>query len=143
MVTTTDSGFRILEHPSDVGIEAWGATISDAFRQAVGGLVSVIAEPGGIRPSVSAMIEIQAGDPAQLLVRLLSEVLFRFDAERFLTSRLVIRAMSGTGLSGDLLGEPVDPARHILKLDVKAVTYHQLSVSEEGGLVRVRVFLDI
>lgn len=143
MVRSTDSGFRILEHPADVGIEAWGATISDAFRQAVGGLVSVIAEPEGIGASVSAKIGLKAGDPAQLLVRLLSEVLYRFDAERFLTSRLVIRAMSGTSLTGELLGEHLDPARHILKLDVKAVTYHQLSVSEEGGLMKVRVFLDI
>lgn len=143
MVTTTDSGFRILEHPADIGIEAWGATISDAFRQAVGGLVSVITEPEGVRASISAKVEVQAGDPAQLLVRLLSEVLFRFDAERFLTSRLVIHAMSGTALSGELLGEHLDPARHILKLDVKAVTYHQLSVSEDGGMMKVRVFLDI
>lgn len=143
METTVEAGYRILEHPADIGIEAWGTTLSDAFRQAVHALMAVITDPEKVHPSEEREVHLTAEDSGHLLVRLLSEALFHFDAGKFLTSRLSIREMSGTAIAGSLLGETLDPSRHILKLDVKAVTYHQLSVADEGGMVRIRVFLDV
>jgi SHS2 domain-containing protein len=40
-------------------------------------------------------------------------------------------------------GEPLDLERHSTRTDVKAVTYHQLSVRETAEGVVVTVFLDI
>jgi SHS2 domain-containing protein len=40
-------------------------------------------------------------------------------------------------------GEDLDATRHHTRLDVKAVTYHQLDIQEFAGQSRVRVFLDI
>ena len=45
------------------------------------------------------------------------------------------------GLSATARGEPLDPGRHLLKHEVKAITYHELKVSEtsEGWLAEVIV----
>ena len=45
-----------------------------------------------------------------------------------------------TGLE---LGEPIDPARHRLAREVKAVTYHQAWVREADGLWRAQVVFDL
>lgn len=138
-----EAGYRILEHPADLGLEAWGETLSDVFRQAVLALVSVIVDPTVVNREKSRPVHLEATDPDQLLVRLLSEVLFCIDAEGFLARQLVIDEMKGTALKGSLIGEDLDSAKHMFRLDVKAITYHQLSITEKDGLVRARVFVDI
>jgi len=40
-------------------------------------------------------------------------------------------------------GEFIQEQKHRLRIDVKAVTYHQLSVRQEPNGSTVRVFLDI
>jgi SHS2 domain-containing protein len=138
-----EAGFRILEHPSDVGFEAWGETLSDVFRQSVLALLSVIVPEGTVDRSARRTVKLDASDHEQLLVRLLSEVLFCIDAEQFLPAQLVIEELRGTSLRGILVGERVDAAKHSLKIDVKAVTYHQLSIMSKGGVTRARVFVDL
>lgn len=138
-----EAGYRILEHPADLGLEAWGETLSDVFRQSVLALISVIVDPSVVNREKSRPVSLEATDPDQLLVRLLSEVLFCIDAERFIATQLVIDEMKGTALRGSLIGEDLDPEKHVFRLDVKAITYHQLSITEKGGLVRARVFVDI
>ncbi len=137
------AGYRILEHPADLGFEAWGETLSDAFRQSVLALMSVIVDSSTVNRAQRRPVDIQASDPEQLLVRLLSEVLFCLDAEQFVATQLVIDEMKGTALKGALIGESLDPVKHVLALDVKAITYHQLSVMEKGGMVWAKVFVDI
>jgi SHS2 domain-containing protein len=40
-------------------------------------------------------------------------------------------------------GESFDPSRHKYNLEIKAITYHQVSVKEEGGKWEARVIFDI
>ena len=46
-------------------------------------------------------------------------------------------------LHGELTGEAIDPARHELRADVKAVTKHLYEVRLNGGQWKARVVLDI
>ena len=46
-------------------------------------------------------------------------------------------------LRGTLTGEPIDPSRHELRADVKAVTKHLYQVRQENGRWVARVVLDI
>jgi len=43
-----ESGYRILEHPSDVGIEASGPDLREAFRQAAMGMISIVVNPSSV-----------------------------------------------------------------------------------------------
>ena len=42
-----------------------------------------------------------------------------------------------------LQGEPLDPARHPIDTEIKAVTYHQIAVEQVGGRWQARVIFDI
>jgi len=136
-------GHQILEHPADLGIEAWGASFSEALSEAVAGLGGVLVDPSGIVPREERDMKLAADDRETLVVRVLSEVLYRFDADHFVPSGLKTDLEAATAFQGAVVGESLDPSRHQLRLDVKAVTYHQLSVVTSPSECRIRVFLDI
>lgn len=134
--------FTILDHPSDLGIEATGATLADAFASAAAGMMSVIVDPSTVNAVEQRPVHVSASDIGQLLVRWLSEVLYLYDGGRFIACRFDVRQLTATALDAVIHGEMLDLARHRTRLDVKAVTYHQLLIEETTG-ARVRVYLDI
>ena len=135
--------YRIIEHPSDVGIEAEAASIEEAFALAAEGLMSVIVDLPTVTPRESRRIRLPGSDDERLLVRWLGEVLYLYDGMGFVPRRFGITELSDEGLTADVTGEPLDPARHALKLDVKAVTYHGVAVRRSAAGNYVRVYLDI
>ena len=137
------SGFRILDHPADLGIEAFGASLAEAFEQAVAALMSIIIEHPTIDSPEQREVEITASDFEHLLVKWLSEILYLYDGQQFVTARAAIHTLSPTNLRATLYGAPLSLLTHVTKLDVKAVTYHQVLVEESGDGGMVRVYLDI
>jgi SHS2 domain-containing protein len=135
--------FEILEHPSDLGIEARGATMAEAFRNAARGLMSVIAGSSKIESYEERLISIVALDRENLLVRWLTEILFLYDAEKFLTADAKITMMNNTSLKATILGQQFNASNHELKLDIKAITYHKLKVEKLDDIWIARVFVDI
>ncbi|MCK5572103.1 MAG: archease [Bacteroidetes bacterium] len=125
--------FVILDHPADLGIEATGRSLSEAFENAAAGLMSVILDPETVAASESRTIALDGTDREHLLVKWLSEILYLYDGERFAATEFSVMDLGGTSLKATIRGEPFVPGRHISRMDVKAVTYHQLSVEEEPG----------
>ncbi len=137
------SGFLILDHPADLGIEAYGQTLAESFEQAALGLMSVILDPSTVATPETKQVDLDAVDIEQLLVKWLSEILYLYDGQRFVPVRFSISRISPDTLRARVFGEEFCEERHSTRLDVKAITYHQLSVHQDNGGCRVRVFLDI
>lgn len=135
--------FEILEHPSDLGIEAHGSSMQELFENAACGLMSVIAGSSKIGQCHQRSVSMLSIDRENLLVRWLSEILYLFDTEKFLTASTRFEILNDTSLKATLLGEPYDASKHELKLDVKAITYHQLTISDCNGIWTARIFVDI
>jgi SHS2 domain-containing protein len=126
-----------------MGIEAYGNSLKEVFEYAALGLVSIIVDPTTIDPVEQRYVKLKGSDPENLLVKWLSEVLYLYDGQEFLPSDVSIRRLTTRELEAVVTGETVDEAKHVFKMDVKAITYHQLKVEEmEDGCV-VRVFVDI
>jgi len=138
-----EPGYRILEHPADVGIESWGLTFPEALSMAVSGMVSVLIDPATVDPVEQRIIEVSADDNEVLVVRVLSEILFLFDGARFAPKSLHVQSYSEMSVRGFVSGEPLQPMKHEIRLDVKAVTYHQLSVTHLPEGITIKVYLDI
>jgi SHS2 domain-containing protein len=136
-------GYRILEHPSDLGIEASGRSLKEVFEYAALGLVSVIADPATIDPLERRFVAIKGSDYENLLVKWLSELLYLYDGEQFLMSDVEITRLTAQQLDASVTGESVDSQKHALRTDVKAITYHQLKVEDRKDGSFVRVFVDI
>ncbi|MBN1396572.1 MAG: archease [Bacteroidetes bacterium] len=135
--------FKFIDHPSDFGIEAYGESVQDVFKNAALGLISAVAVSSGIEIRQERKIEINAMDRDNLLVRWLTEILYLYDAEKFLTADVKFEKLTETFLKAKIFGEVYNSTRHELKADVKAVTYHQLKIEEKNGDWTARIFVDV
>ncbi len=139
----TEPGYRILDHPSDAGIEARGKNLKEAFEFAARGMMSIIVDPESVGAKERKSMKATGTDPENLLVRWLSDILFQYDGNGFLVSDVEVREISANALTADLRGESLNPGKHKLRTDIKAVTYHQLKVEMTGEGCLVRVFFDL
>jgi len=135
--------FRILEHTADIGFEAFGATRQDVFRNAARALIHLMVDLESIAPRTGKTLRTEASDMPGLLVNWLSEILYRFDAEGWLFRDFEFEALTEQSLSVVARGEKFARRKHQVKLLVKAVTYHQLDLTETAEGWRAQVYVDI
>ncbi len=128
--------YEEIEHTADVGIRAYGRTASEIFAAAAEGMFSLIADPAKVEPKGEVEIRLTAEDLPKLLVAWLSELLFLHETQRLLFSTFDVR-VRGRSLRSHVRGETIDKSRHELKLAIKAVTYHRLSVDPAKGVAEV------
>ena len=137
-------GFRELENiTADLGIEAWGLGLEDAFVSTVHGLASLISDLSGGDQPLTRKIRIQAGSLPSLLVQLLNEIIYLEDTESFLPGKITHLKIRNNHLDATLTGAIFDPEIHTLNAHIKAATYHGLEIVEEGDEVRVKVIFDV
>jgi SHS2 domain-containing protein len=132
---------------ADVAFEASGTTLSECFASACLAALGVMVEdPEGIASRERRPYEAAGAELDLLLAGLLSEIVYRKDAERLLLScpqPRVEREGEAWRLRAELAGERIDASRHRLLLDVKGVTLHRLAVEQDAGGWTARVVLDV
>jgi SHS2 domain-containing protein len=80
------------------------------------------------------------------LFNFLSELVFVKDSEQLLFSRFDIDIFpenNGWKVKCECFGEKIDPEKHELLVDVKAVTMHKFAIEETKNGWKARVVLDI
>lgn len=138
-----DKGFWVIDHTADIGIEAEGVDMKQAFINAARGLFSLIIDLRTVKQKEQHNIEVTAPDREALLVNWLNELIYLFDAKEMLFSRFDITVLTDNTLEAIVSGEKIDIKKHHLKRDVKAATYHMLKVSQTEDGWEVRVVFDI
>ena len=143
------SRYRYLEEiaTADVAFEAWGATKEETFLAAADATLNTMVEDiRTVSPRESRVFSLAAGSLDLLLFELLQELVYWKDAGRLLLRVRDLRIEetgSGYRLHADATGETIDPARHPLLADVKAVTLHRLVVERTPDGWRAIVVLDV
>ncbi|MFO8102179.1 MAG: archease [Dehalococcoidia bacterium] len=135
--------FEIIDHTADVGLLAYGSTRKEVFINAAAGMVSLITDPEKVNPVCQREIALDADDYEDLLVVWLNELLYLFDAENLIFSRFEITSLNHDSLSAIVQGEKIDLARHEIKTQVKAATYHQIKLNSEEEGFSARIIFDI
>ncbi len=121
--------FEEIEHTADVGIIARGRSLEELFANAAVGMLHFLIDPHLGRPVQRRRVVVEAEDLEGLLIAWLNELLVLLNADGFLPVHCVVQELTDRRLVAEVAGEPVDPARHRFRLDVKAATYHQLRIS--------------
>ncbi|MBU0573461.1 MAG: archease [Candidatus Margulisiibacteriota bacterium] len=134
-----DSRFEIIDHPSDIGIIAYGDNYKETFENAAAGMFSVIAKIPEVPGKLSFDLQIQANDREELLVDWLNELIYLEESQKVLLNRFVITLLNDKELKAHVEGIKIDPLLHSLHRSIKAATYNMLELSEK----KARVIFDV
>ena len=134
------------DHTADIGLEVAAPSLESLFSTAAHALFDLLIEPtADLQPSslTKRAIEVEASNLPELLVRWLSELFYIHETSSMVLRQVHIRELSDDRVAGDLLWEPFDRSRHRHRREVKAVTYHQVSVEQQPAGWRARLVLDV
>jgi SHS2 domain-containing protein len=136
-IAPADVAFEaVAEDPAGLLVAAWEATLS-----------VMVEPPSSVRPRVRREVRIEATDMEALLFDTLAHQIYTKDAEGLLLRLAHARVLQRPGgallLEARAEGESIDPARHRLGVDVKAVTYHRFAVRRVGARWKATVVLDL
>lgn len=135
--------YEYFEHTADLGIRVRAADLNGLFTEAATALFAAVVDGlDTVCLTQSVEIAVEGTDREYLLFDWLRELLFRLDADHLLLARFDV-AVTGSGLKATAWGEPIDPARHVLAHEVKAITYHGLRVEQDPDGWIAEVIVDI
>ena len=135
--------WQLVDHTADVALLIEAPTREALFEEAAQALMSLIVEdPGTVEERETLDFELAADDPADLLFDWLQALLVAVELRRMLLRRFRV-TLEGRGLRASASGERVDPARHQLAHEVKAITYHGLAVRSSRDGWQAEVIVDI
>jgi len=145
-------GYDRIDAESEVGIQAWGPTVAEAFRQTVLGVFALIAEPDAVEEREVREVRAHGASLEALLSSWINECLYVHDVEGFVARDLVFAAFQAEPLTGGeplrlhsaLRGEEVDAVRHGAGgTPVKSSVAHRTEVSRTETGWRTRVVLEV
>jgi SHS2 domain-containing protein len=135
--------FREIEHTADLGIEVEADSAVDLFSCAGLALFSLMVRPEGVRARDIREEIVSAEGWEMLFHEWLSRLLHRFLQDGFVAVRISVLDIDETRIRARLTGEKLDYERHDFETEIKAVTYHQLSVRHENDHWAARVIFDV
>jgi len=138
-------GYRFLDHMTDAVLEAYGETLEEAFENAAKGLNDTMVELKTVIPDREIRITAEGHDLYSLLFDWLDKVMLLLVADGIVMSdfSVKIRQDKGYFLEGIAKGERLNLDKHHYKVEIKAVTYHEMDIKQEKGKASVRFLLDL
>jgi SHS2 domain-containing protein len=132
---------------ADVAFEATGRTLEELFVAASEATMNVmVTDLDTIERTQIKAIHVEADAIDMLLFELLQELIFFKDAERLLLRVGHVRIEGregGYALDANAAGEELNPAKHDLPVDVKAVTLHRYRVEQTLSGWEAMVILNV
>jgi len=135
--------YEIFDHTADIGLRVRAERLEELFEEAGRGLMGVLIDnPEDVHPVEAETIRVTGRELDYLMVDWLSELLFLFEQEGRVFAQFQVQ-IDGQGLTADVRGERLDPNRHRVLQEVKAVTYHNLKVQRSADGWLAEVILDV
>ncbi len=132
--------YEVLEHTADIGILVRGKRVEELFEKAAYAMFDLITDIEKVYAVGKYRVRIESPTLEDLLVDYLSELLYVYSVEFVLMSDfnvIIHKRDENYTLSGVALGEPIDKSRHNIKMEIKAVTYHELEINLKEGYAKV------
>lgn len=134
--------YTVLSHTADTGIEATADTLPGLLRDLAAGMFGLMARLEPCPSTYLIQVDVESASYEDLVVDVLSELLYhseiedlflcRFEVEATGPTRVRVRARGVANAGVELHGPPI-----------KAVTYHDVAVSETDEGWYGRVYFDV
>lgn len=122
--------YEYFDVTADIGFKAYGKNLNEAFENAGLAMFNIITNTDDVVPQKDASFEITSEDEVSLLYDYLEELLFLHEVEFMLFSEFHVEIDDDLHLKATVKGEGIDWDRHERKSEIKAITFHKMSVSK-------------
>jgi SHS2 domain-containing protein len=130
--------FEFLEHPSELKIRSFGKGLPDVFVNSALAMMEFLFGKVPKSKIQYERLEVNANNLESLLVDWLAEILYLSNSKKRIYQNYKVLEFSDRKIIAD-----VGSQKALAKDDIKAVTYHELSISKQNGLWQATVVYDI
>ncbi len=138
--------YKLLNHTADIRVEVWGKTRKELFANAVTAMFDLMVDWPDQDKTKSAevkTVKITGKDLEDTLINFLREALYLFNGQGWLVRCCEPLELTRRSIIARLKGEPYEPQKYLLKTEIKAVTYHGLSINKISKGWRAKVVFDV
>jgi len=139
--------YKIIEDKAfaDICFEAYGKDLNELFENSAFAIFEMAVEIKTVNPNIIKKIKLTSDSIENLLYDFLSEILFFKDAEQliFSKSKVDIKEKNKISLTAEFHGEKINPDKHPLDNDIKAITMHLFKVEKTEKGFKATVVVDI
>jgi SHS2 domain-containing protein len=138
--------FRYIEHVSDAIVEAYGRTLGEAFAHSARALVNLVCNVSKVDPREIVSIETTGFDRKSLLYNWLEKVLLVLLIDNIILAKFEVKIKRHKDmyhLFSTCKGDNFLRQKHEYKVEVKAITYHGMKISDKKGKVIIRFLVDL
>ena len=133
-------GYKYLEHSTDAFVQAHGSSLEVLFGNCAKGLVNIMFEIDKVEDRQFSTITASGEDLENLLFDWLEKVLLKILIDDIVVSRFSIEISKKNAnvvekkylLRARVGGEKVSYSKHNYKIEIKAITYHELKIKRVG-----------
>jgi SHS2 domain-containing protein len=134
---------KFVDHTADAGITVEAPNLLRLFERAAWGMFFVMTDLAATQATESVRISIDAPDRVALLVRWLSDLNYRHVTEHRVFSDFKVARVTAQHLEANVFGEVIDPARHTIFTEIKAVTFHGLELKRVARRWMAQIIFDL
>lgn len=140
-----NGSYSVFDHTADLGLDVKASSLEGLFETAAEALFDIMFERvlGGGGERIDLDVVVAAAGQDELLVRWLSELLFLYDTKGMVFDAFRISTISERNLEAVVTGREYDPSAHSLKTEIKAITYHDLSIRRSRESWHARLVIDV
>lgn len=135
--------YTLIPHTADIGIRLSNKTLKGLFKTGAYALFDILSEIKRTEIKFQKEISVNAVNIEELLNEFLSKLLREFTVEGNLINKTEIIYVEPNYLSAVISGEPFDPQKHFIKIEIKAVTFNDLYVKKTKIGYEAQVIFDV
>jgi SHS2 domain-containing protein len=142
----SSADYRYIEHVSDAMVEAYGRTLDEAFANSAEALINIVCDVSKVDLGKRVTIQTTGFDLESLLYSWLEKVLMALLVDNLALAKFEVvieRRKDSYFLSSECEGETFVRRKHRYKVEVKAITYHEMKVSKSRGKFVVQYLVDL
>ena len=143
----TPNWLHEIDHTGDIGIQVAASTLPQLFERAALGMFRVLTDLDAVQTPDATTISVEGRDREALMVRWLSELNYRHTVDDVLYGAFKVKSIDetddGLTLKATARGESIDPDRHTVYTEIKAITFHGMEIRETDNGWTVQVIFDM
>ena len=136
--------YKSLEHATDAIFEVNAPNLEEAFVAAARSVIETILDASTIEEKEEKTLTVAGKDIRYLLYNWLEELIILTITDGFATKTITVNIEKNSEykISAKLRGEKIDIKKHHFKVEIKAPTFHDMEIRQDG-VVYMRYLLDL